>query len=177
MSNERSQLGMRLKPVEEIAEPELPEGYELRVFRPGDERAWIALLNRGDFERWDDTRLERMLARVQPRLPLDGIFFITHGADLAGSACMFLLEEDGDTVGELGWVVVDPAHRGRGLGVLACSAALRYARANGVSSVFLRTEDRRIDAIRIYTRLGFTPEMKDTTHPPRWAKVLPRLKS
>lgn len=174
MQDEPSQLWMRLKPVVDVPAPILPEGYQQRTFRPGDEDAWIALLNRGDFERWDDARLARMLARQRPRLPLDGIFFITRGGELAGSACMFLLDEHGDTTGELGWVVVDPAHRGRGLGILACRAALRYARARCATSVFLRTEDRRIEAIRIYLHLGFVPEIQDATHPERWNRLLSR---
>lgn len=162
---------MRLEPVIEVATPAMPEGYALRTFRPGDEAAWIALLNTG-FDPWDEERLRRVLAREQPRLPLEGIFFITRDNRMAGGACLFLHQIDGRTIGELGWVVVDPAHQGHRLGLLACRAALGFAFQQGARSVYLRTEDSRAAAIRTYLRLGFEPELRDATHPERWCALL-----
>lgn len=173
---EPSQLWMRLTLPPGISIPDLPRGYRLRTFEAGDEQDWIALLNTG-FEPWNNVRLQRILTRLEPRLPRDGIFFITHRTRLAGSACMFLHANDGEATGELGWVVVDPAHRGHGLGEIACLAALDYARRRQIRSVFLRTEESRIAAIRIYLRLGFVPEMRDGTHPERWNALLPGLQS
>jgi hypothetical protein len=69
MPEERSQLRMGLALGDGVADPALPDGYQLRTFRRGDENAWIALLETGDFNGWDHERLRRMLTRGQP---LDG---------------------------------------------------------------------------------------------------------
>jgi mycothiol synthase len=72
---------------------------------------------------------------------------------------------------ELGWVVVEPAHRGRGLGELVCRGALGYVGALGHRYAYLLTEDFRRAAIKTYLRLGFEPEILDASHPARWAAL------
>ena len=101
-------------------------------------------------------------------LPLDGIFFATLGEQLVGAACTFLRTDD---VAELGWVVVQPAHRGQGLGLQVCRAVLCFARDLGYRYVYLLTEDYRLPAIRLYLRLGFERERVNPNHPAWWAAL------
>jgi mycothiol synthase len=142
----------------------MPPGYGLRTFQMGDEEAWIALLNTGDFGEWDRTRLDRMLAGERAPIPHDGIFFATHQGQLVGTACTFLYPD----AAELGWVVVHPAHRGRRLSEALTHAVLAFSQAQGYSYVYLKTEDFRLAAIKTYLRVGFEPEMVDPSHPAWW---------
>jgi mycothiol synthase len=171
---ESTQLWMRLILTDKPPAPDVPNGYSLRTHQPGDDGAWIKLLNTG-FDPWDQDRLDRMLTRPNPRLPLEAIFFITHAEGIVGSACLFLDNGGDELVGELGWVVVNPAHQGRALGKAACLAALRYAWQHRLPSVYLRTEEARLPAIRLYLTLGFAPKMRADTHPERWRVLLNRL--
>jgi len=57
-------------------------------------------------------------------------------------------------------VVVDEAHRGRGVGSALTQAALREADALGAWTVDLTTRPWREDANRLYERMGF--ERRDT---------------
>lgn len=172
MTAELSQLWMRLTLRDAPPAARLPPGYGLRTFEQGDEDDWIALLNTG-FSPWTRLRLDRILTRPTPYLPRSGIFFITMQDALAGSACMFLHD---DNVGELGWVVVHPDHQGLALGTQACLAALDYAYQQRLTSVFLRTEDARRPAIRVYLTLGFEPEIRDETQPARWETLQRELR-
>ena len=52
-------------------------------------------------------------------------------------------------------VVVDPAHRGRGVASQLVEAALRLAAETGCRTVDLTSRPSRVDANRLYEQLGF----------------------
>jgi mycothiol synthase len=148
-----------------------PPGYGLRTFRPGDEDAWLALLQSGEFSPWDRARLDQMLASEHVRVPHDGILFATQDDRPVGAASTHLHPGDHGIEPELGWVVVDPRHRGLGLGRLVCDAVLEYVARLGYDHAYLKTDDFRLPAIRTYLRLGFEPVLIDPSHPARWAAI------
>jgi mycothiol synthase len=164
------QLRMGFRRFDALPELRPVPGHALRTFHPGDEDGWIALLSTGGWDPWDRPRLDGMLAGAGANLPHEGIFFATHDDRIVGAACVFL-QCDGAAAAELGWVVVDPAHRGRGLARLICVAALRFVRDRGCPYAFLNTEDFRVPAVRLYLDLGFEPEMVDPSHPAWWAAL------
>lgn len=151
--------------------PDVPEtpGYALRTYRDGDDVAWRALLETGDFGAWPPERLGAMRAGARAPLPEEAIFFAIQDTRIVAGACLFLHEDADGPIGEVGWVVVAPAHRGCGLGRAVCVAVLREARRRGLERLFLKTEDFRRPAIRLYRSLGFEPEMTDPAHPVWWA--------
>lgn len=165
------QLRMGFTRFDRLAPPQLPTGYALRTFQPGDEDGWLALLATGDFGTWDRVRLDQMIAGARARLPLAGIFFMTQGDALVGTACTFLHQGAHGEIAELGWVVVAPDHRGHGLALQICRAVLWFIREHGHDYAFLLTEDFRLPAIKTYLRLGFGPEMIDPQHPAWWAAL------
>lgn len=72
---------------------------------------------------------------------------------------------------ELGWVAVDPSHRGQGLGRAVCSALVTALLEGGHTLLFGSTQDARVHALRIYLDLGFAPvERPDKAA--RWAAVI-----
>ena len=168
MPDSEAQLRMGYTRFDALPAPQPVRGYGLRSFLPGDEDAWVSILRTGDFGEWDRPRLDRMLAGARAPLPPEGIFFATRGDRPVGTACVFLQPGEGGDVPELGWVAVHPAHRGRGLGLEVCLAALGFVRGLGRRYAYLGTEDFRLPAIRTYLRLGFEPEMVDPSHPARW---------
>jgi mycothiol synthase len=162
---------MEIRGLARIAAPEPAPGYALRTHRPGDEAAWVTLLQSGDLGAWDRQRLDRVLASPERPVPPDGIFFATRDDRPVGTACTMLHQTDHGLDSELGWVVVDPEHRGRGLGAAVCRAVLDFVRRLGHDHAFLLTDDFRLPAIRTYLRLGFEPALVDPTHPARWAAI------
>ena len=157
-----------------LPDVQLPAGYALRVYQPGDEQAWIDLLNRnGELGEWTDERREKEWQGGM-RIPPTGLHFITWG-DLPVATANVTLHPNPEEPYELGWVAVDPEHRGLGLGRQVCLAVLHHLRRQGCRFVFLLTNDHRLPAIRVYLGLGFEPLYTHPSHPERWRIINARL--
>ena len=146
-------------------------GYGLRTYRPGDEEAWLDTLATGEFGIWDRARLDRMLAGERAPLPREGVVFATRNDVPVGVANLFLYERAGRPYSELGWVVVRPEHRGRGLAYEVCRRVLLFAKSLEHRYTYLTTQDYRVGAIKTYLRLGFEPEMTQPDHSVRWNEL------
>ena len=64
-------------------------------------------------------------------------------------------------------IVVDPAHRGNGVGRLLLDAVLAALEAQGAPRVVLSTAVRNDAAQRLFARAGFRPTMIEMTREPR----------
>jgi len=128
---------------------------QLRPARPDDAEAMARLLTHLGYP--TDTaaaaaRLERVLGRPDYRV--------------------LMAEEEGEVVGMVGVftgygltseapyariisLVVDPAHRGGGVGAMLVSAAEAWARERGAESLHLTTALHREGAHRFYERVGY----------------------
>jgi ribosomal protein S18 acetylase RimI-like enzyme len=60
-------------------------------------------------------------------------------------------------------VIVDPEHRGRGVGRLLIGAALAFFRARGVPRVVLQTAEQNEAAQRLFASIGFRRTMIEMT--------------
>ncbi|MFN8634833.1 MAG: GNAT family N-acetyltransferase [Chloroflexota bacterium] len=157
--------------AESSSSPPASGAFGLRTFREGDQDAWLALLQSGDFGHWDRERLDLMLASQFVRVPRDGIFFATLDDRPVGTASTYLHQGDGGILAELGWVVVEPRHRGRGLGLVVCRAVLDFIARLGFDRAYLLTDDFRLPAIQTYFKLGFEPAVTHASHPARWQAI------
>lgn len=154
--------------LERVSPPDIPAGYRLRTFREGDEQAYIQLMRRCGFEGWD-----AFASVLQMALP-EGLFFIVHEASgeiVATAVSNHRPKSMHPSGGELGWVAVDPDHRGKGLGRAVCSAVLRRMNRAGYSRVYLSTDDHRLAALKVYLKLGFVPFPVADDQEQRWRAV------
>jgi predicted TIM-barrel fold metal-dependent hydrolase/ribosomal protein S18 acetylase RimI-like enzyme len=152
----------------------VPAGYAIRNYREGDAARFIRLMRRAGFTTWDRKTLDALLRSALP----GGIFLVVHkrSGDLAATAsATHNPTEQHVAGGELGWVACDPAQRGRGLGALACALVQQRFQAAGYADIYLRTDDFRLPAIKIYLQLGWKPFMSDAGMPKRWQAVLEQL--
>ncbi len=176
-ADEVPQLRLGFRAFDTLPDPQPVPGYSLRTFHPGDEDAWIAILNTAGFGEWNRARIDRMLSGDRAPLPYEGIFFATKVADSPGRdgvpvgvANCFFYRHDDPPAAELGWVAVMPEHRGHHLARMICAAALRFIHDRGYTYAYLKTEPHRIPAIKTYLALGFEPEMMDPSHDQWWAE-------
>jgi mycothiol synthase len=156
--------------LSDLSEPLLPAGYALRPLARVDLPAWVELMQRnGELGTWT---AERAAALFGGQMELDASFVVTRGDAAVATAQLnpHSLDDYAPTP-ELGWVAADPAHRGRGLGRAVCLAVLRAAGAAGYGEIFLRTDDHRVPAIRLYQSLGFVPWLRDPTAADRWRAI------
>ena len=177
MTNGPPQPQLQMKrSLSDVPPLDVPPEYALRHFMPGDAHGWAALMARnGELGEWDIARAEPYFA-TESRMPLEGAFFITAGETPVATAQLHLKPEGlYAPIPELGWVAVDPAHQGRGLGAVASLAVMHYAASRGHREIFLLTDDWRLPAIRTYLKLGFEPWLADASHPDRWRRIFEEL--
>ena len=72
---------------------------------------------------------------------------------------------------ELGWVVTHPDHRGKALGRAVSAAVTCRLLDIGYDSIYLRTDDHRLAALKIYLLMGYEPSCYADGMAERWAGV------
>jgi len=156
-----------------LPEIEVPTGYGLRTYLPGDEATWAEIMNTGVGE-WTVERVREHLTG-KPQFIADGLFFATCEGRPVGSACAWRQSADEWREGYLHMVCVLPEHRGKQLGHLVTLAVLHWFRGRGFEEVRLSTDDHRLPAIKSYLRLGFEPIVPDDAFRGRWDAVFERI--
>ncbi|MFU8875239.1 mycothiol synthase [Micromonospora sp. SL4-19] len=146
-----------------LPEPALPDGVELRAFRPGeDNEAWLAV-NSAAFARHPEqgrwTRTDLRVRLGEPWFDPAGFLLAVDSATgrLLGFHWTKVHERPGSArIGEVYVLGVDPtAHRG-GLGKALTTAGLAYLRdRRGLDRVMLYVDDSNTGAVALYERLGF----------------------
>ena len=159
--------------LDSLPELEIPDGYGIRTYQPGDEAHWAEIMNSGIGE-WTAEKCRQELTSKPQFLP-DGLFFATFQDKPVGSACAWRRSPEDREVGWLHMVCVVPEHRGKQLGHLVTLAVLHYLHDHGFKEVWLSTDDWRLPAIKSYLRLGFEPHYFDDSHRERWQKVFENL--
>lgn len=136
----------------------LPQGYALRAYQPGDEAAWARMEYAvGDFESesaalayftqhflCDRAALgQRMTLAIDPE------------GRVVGSCFAWRNEKAEKPFSVLHWLVVDPAHQGKGLARALCVRTLEIFESLGESPVYLHTQPWSYKAVRLYDSVGF----------------------
>jgi mycothiol synthase len=164
------QLEMIWPPGKRLQQPPMEIDYSLRTYKPGDEEAFLRLLELAGCPRWKPAELRKWFDRILP----EGLFFAVHrpSGKLAATAMATHnprpRHPDG---GELAWVAADPAHRGRRLGEAVSAAVLVRFHHAGYRRIYLLTDDNRLAAIKIYLKLGFAPYLFQPDMASRWRQV------
>lgn len=66
-----------------------------------------------------------------------------------------------DAHGYLGFMYVDPAHRGKGLNKQLMDGLIEWAKAKGIKDFYLDVYAQNQAAINAYNKLGFTPALME----------------
>lgn len=155
-------------------QPQLPAGYGLRLYQPGDEARFYEVMALSGWSGWNDAKLKPWLARIPPQ----SWFMVVWQPDVASDetivASAMGLHDHTDWHpfgGELGWVCSDPVHRGHGLGLAVCAAVTTRLIQAGYQHIHLYTEDYRHAAIKTYLRLGYIPYTPTQEMAEQWRDV------
>ena len=140
----------------------IPEEYTLRTFQKGNEKKYINLLNLAGFS-GEKTVPDILKNSLSPK----GIHFISYKDCLVATACGL----DKNNKGELGWVAVDPEHRGKNLGMIVCTAVIEFLLKHGYKEIYLLTDHWRIPALKTYLKLGFEPEIDGSDDRFLWTEI------
>ncbi|KQY58378.1 hypothetical protein ASD11_01555 [Aeromicrobium sp. Root495] len=166
LSPARTLLVLRLDLGDEAPVERVPDGVTLRSFRPEDTDAVVTVngrafathpeqgaMDRADFERrasssWFDPA---------------GLFVAERDGEVVGFHWTKVEEAaDGERLGEVYVVGVDPSAHGGGLGSALTARGLRFMHEQGIRTVDLYVEADNEPALRTYHRLGFVEHARDT---------------
>lgn len=184
MQTENISVTMNRPTLDNLPAYELPDGYRLRWYQPGDEVAWVAIHVDADpyhhfdvelFWREFDPNVTLLAARQAYLCPLlaDG----TEGAPIGTATAWFGVEEARRTEGLIHWVAIHPSAQGKGLAKPLLAAVCHRLQTLGHQSVYLNTSTARIPAIGLYLNFGFVPAPRgdQTTMLRAWQQVRNQL--
>lgn len=165
--------------LRENAKSETPTGPIIRRATPAD-LPWIGRLGGLLVEEHYDFDPQRFLA-ARPGTPEGYASFISTQLEDPDKAVL-VADDNGDVVGYayaavegydymelrgpagvLHDIIVDPEHRGRGVGRLLVNAALAFFGSRGVPRVVLSTAERNEAAQQLFSSLGFRRTMIEMT--------------
>jgi mycothiol synthase len=150
-----------------IAEPGLPDGIEVRTFRPGeDEDAWVAVNAAAFAHHPEQGRMTADDLRTREALPWfdpEGFFLAERDRRVVGSHWTKVHAEQVPQHGEVYVVGVHPDEQGSGLGKALTLIGLRYLRDKGLD-VVLYVDGDNAAAVAVYERIGFTVASVDVMY-------------
>jgi mycothiol synthase len=160
------------RPLDEpLAQPSWPAGSTLRAFRPGgDEQEWLGLNSRAFVHHpeqgaWRPRDLE--LREAEPWFDPAGFLIAERDGAMTGFHWTKIPADEGDDLGEVYVVGVDPAEQGTGLGRALTLAGLHHMRDRGLATALLYVDEDNVPAIRLYEALGFTRWSTDAMYQQR----------
>ncbi|MBP3656194.1 MAG: GNAT family N-acetyltransferase [Clostridia bacterium] len=147
------------------SEIRLPQGYALRGYWQGDERAWARMEHLiGDF----DSEPEALEYFERTYLADPGAFagrmtVAAAPSDEVVGACIAWRDVRGKgSVASLHWLIVDPAHQGQGIGRALAVRTMQIFEQLGERPVYIHTQPWSDKAILLYDSLGFCMQRTDT---------------
>ena len=160
----------------------LPEGYSIRTYQPGDEDAWAAILCAvGEQTSLAEARAEFTRRYLADPALTNRIFFAVDAAGTAvGTAIAWEHDPRSPGVRALHWVAVRPEHQGKGLGRALCQTAMTlFRREDNSKPVYLHTQPWSWKAILLYISLGFKLQPRDTiyNYENQYAQAMETLKA
>ena len=165
MAPQRELLIMERQLDEDLPEPVVPPGVEIRTFGPGeDERDWLRV-NAAAFADHPEQALidaddlaDRM---AEPWFDPKGFFVATIDGSMVG---FHWTKQHQDQLGEVYVLGIEPSAAGRGLGKALLLTGLRSLREQGNTRVELYVEADHRAAIGLYLSYGFAIVSRDVMY-------------
>jgi mycothiol synthase len=165
MGRQRELLIMGRGLDDELPEPAVPSGVQIRAFAPGqDEQEWLrvnaaAFANHPEQALIDLADLKDRMA--EPWFNPDGFFVATRQGAMIG---FHWTKQHQDQLGEVYVLGVAPWASGQGIGKALLLTGLRWLQQQGCSRVKLYVEAGHRAAIELYLTYGFTTASRDVMY-------------
>jgi mycothiol synthase len=153
----------------------IPGGYAVRKCSQPDLGSVRRLIDAD--EPISDRVWESFLDRIVP----GGVFLIDHSESRTPVATASAVHNPRATRyyfpfgGEVGYVTVDPTHRGKGLGAAVVARVVGRLIEAGYRHIFVGVQGWRLPAVKCYLKLGFVPLLHNDELLMRWRRVCERI--
>jgi mycothiol synthase len=161
------QMRRDLAGVDPDPRPALPDGVQVRPFRPGrDESAWLRVNGRAFAahpEQGSWTPVDLQLREAEPWFDPEGFLLAWQGDPSDGGSLLgshwTKVHPPGDVadepVGEVYVLGIDPGAQGLRLGRALTDLGLAHLRSRGLAQVLLYVDEDNTAAVRLYEGRGF----------------------
>lgn len=156
----------------------LPAGYRMRFYAAGDLATWLRIQAHDPFFVPSAETFATSMPGDTALLASRVMFLVDPGGDTIGTVTAWSNDRlTGREIGQIHWVALVPGARGRGLARPMVTAACALLQQRGYREACLETNTRRIPALNLYLRLGFTPFVRNEAERRAWRATAPRLRS
>lgn len=155
----------------------LAEGFSIRTYQPGDEKAWFDICKHGLLG--DDDGIEcweTCMLAMENLLPERNVFFVCDKTSNEVATGAYFIKNNGEAL--LHMIGAKPEARGHQLGTSITAYALNKLSNELLGAnrtVRLTTDDWRLSAIKAYLLCGFQPVLYDVGMKERWQVVFDKL--
>ncbi len=148
----------------------IPEGFSIRVMRPGEEAMW-AYCCLGEFGVSDVS--DTYYKRTMDNFPMDHVYYVCNKDDHPVATASCQVKNEGEPF--LHYIAVNPDYRGCKLAKPLIAQILKRHVEEGRYGCFLTTDDPRLPAIKTYLTMGYCPVLWSDDARERWEKALAAL--
>lgn len=165
--------------LRDLPRHDLPPGFSIRMYRPGDEQPWFDIHKLADFlnpaERFTHKLFEEQFGYDRPALEQRCLFLVApDGRDIGTATAWYDDDFHGHGMGRVHWVAIVPEFQGRGLAKPLMSAVMERL-ADFHDRAYLSTNSPRLPAIHLYLKLAFHPFIRNDEDRRGWQQVAQSL--
>jgi GNAT superfamily N-acetyltransferase len=142
--------------LDKIPEFDLPGGYFIQEYRPGDEETWVSIQSAADLYNTITLDLFRQEFGHDPNPLSERQLYLCSGENqYIGTATAWFGDYEGKNYGRVHWVAMAPVFQGRGLAKPLMTAVCNQLKVLGHNRAYLTTSSARVAAINLYLKFGF----------------------
>lgn len=171
-------IRMRRDTLDNLQQPDLPEGFRFRFYQDGDREKWPEFYTLSDqFSDLTPESFDQQFHQNYAALRERMIFVEDEDGGMVGTSAAWYDDADNDpAMGRVHWVAVHPEFRDRGLGKQLLRETLLQLTRLGHTKAHLITANMRLPAIDMYLRHGFVPEPRSAEENDAWRGVAENLR-
>ena len=153
-------LSMILPSFGALRRHDLPPGFSIRAFQPGDEESWLHIHERtGVYDPISPTLFATEFGDSPEELVDRQLFVVEPRGNAIATGTGWLPQADRPrALGRVHWIAVDPDYQRKGIGAGLVSELCLRLKARGYVGAYLRTGAANEPAISLYRSLGFVVE-------------------
>jgi GNAT superfamily N-acetyltransferase len=167
-------LTMLRENLEHIPQFALPDGFSLRWYVSGDDRAWFEIHLAADhYNQITPDLFEKQFGGDAMELSKRQCFVVDpYGQPIGTATAWFGNQPQTKELGRIHWVAILPKYQRRGLSKPLMTAVCERLVELGHHRAYLNTSSERKPALRLYLQFGFKPWIRSENEKMVWSQCL-----
>lgn len=163
--------------LDDIPHFNLPSGYSIRWYQPGDENSWDRIHVLADkYSKVTPDLHEKEFGSDTQMLAERQCFLVDNKDVLIGTATAWFGDHGKHSIGRIHWVALVPTEQSKGLAKPLLTTVCKRLNNLGHSKAYLTTQTVRIPAINLYLKFGFVPSIISERDRQIWRRLQEHLK-